>query len=58
MMQVNLPMKQSHGHREQACGFRGKGEAGRGGLDIYRMNEPQGPGVQYREVYSISWDNP
>ena len=57
-MQVNLPMKQSHGHREQACGFRGKGEAGRGGLDIYRMDEPQGPGVQYREVYSISWDNP
>ena len=33
-------------------------ELGRDGLDVYRMDKPQGPVVQYREVYSASWDNP
>ena len=27
---MNLPTKQSRGHREQACGFHGRGGAGEG----------------------------
>ena len=32
MTQMNLSMKQNHGHREQTCGYQGRGGWGRGGV--------------------------
>ena len=53
-------------HREQTCGCQGGGGWERDKLGvwdqqmqtiIYRMDKQQGPTVQHRELYSISWVN-
>ena len=70
MTQMNLSMKQkqNHRHREQTGGCQGGGmgweREGVGGWGqqmwafIYRMDKQQGPTVQHRELYSISYDKP
>ena len=59
--------KQNHGHREQTCGCQGGGGWGRDGVGrlgvadvsfIYRVDKQQGPTVDHRELYSISYDKP
>ena len=68
MTQMNLSMKekQKQGHREQTGGCQGGGGWERDVLGvwdqqiqtiIYRMDK-QGPTVQCRELYSISYDKP
>ena len=65
MTQVNLSMKQKqiHGHREQTGGCQGGGdwggmewEAGFSRCKPLYMDEQQGPTVQLRELYSVSYD--
>lgn len=54
--------KQNQGHREQASGFKSQGfwEEGEGWVSrcklLYRMYKQQGPTMQQRELYSISYD--
>ena len=63
---TNESMKQTHRHREQTVA-KGEGAWGKGGLGdwcqqmqaiIYRMDKQQGPTVQHRELYSVSYDKP
>ena len=35
MAQMNLPMKQTHRHREQTCGCQGEGDWGREGQRVW-----------------------
>ena len=66
MAQINLPtkQKQTHRHREEACGCHGGGEWGREGLEVWDeqtkpdMDKQQGLTGQHRELYSISCDKP
>ena len=65
-MNLVMKQKQTHRHREQTCGCRARG----GDWDrlrvwaqqmqtiTYRMDKQQGPTVQHKEPYSISWDKP
>ena len=64
-MNLSTKQKQTHRHREQTCCCQGGGEWGRGGLGVwgqkmktitFRMDKQQGPTVQHRELYPISWD--
>ena len=66
-MNISMKEKQNHIHREQTCGFQGGGcwgEGWRGRLGvadvsfIYRVDKQQGPTVDHRELYSISYDKP
>ena len=63
MAQINLStkQKQTHRHREQACGCHGGGKRGREGLEVWdeqTETDGQGPTAQRRELYSISCDKP
>ena len=65
MTQINLSMKQkqNHRHREETGGCQGGVKLGEGWGEqmqafIYRMDKRQGPAVQHRELYSISYDKP
>ena len=64
-MNLFTKQKQTHRHRKQTYGYQvGKG----GGRDklgvwdqqihttIYKVDKQQGPTVQYRELYSISYN--
>ena len=62
---MNLFMKQTH--REQACGYLAGGAWGEDGLGIWNQQmqtnvqgiyTQQDNIIQYRELYSISCDNP
>ena len=67
---MNLPtkQKQAHRHREQTCGSQdGWGWGKREGLGFggwqrqtitFRMDKPQGPNVQHKELYSVTHDKP
>ena len=66
-MNLSMKQKQTRGHTEQTVGCQGGGEQGREGLGVwdqqiqtitYRMDGEGGPSVQYRELYSASWDKP
>ena len=66
-MNLSMKQKQNHGYREQTGGYQGGGGWGRDGLGvwgqqmqtiIYRMDKQQGPTVQHRKLYSISYDKP
>ena len=65
MAQMNLPTKQKQIHRHRGC--QGRGGVGEGWTGVwtqqmqtitYRMDKQQGPTVQHRELYSVSWDKP
>ena len=64
---LSMKQKQNHRHREQTGGCQGGGGWGRAGVGgwgeqseaiIYRKDKQQGPTVQHRELYSISYDKP
>ena len=66
-MNLSMKQKETRRHREQTCGCQGGGGWGRDGLGvwdqqmqtiIYRMDKQQGPSVQHRELYSVSYDKP
>ena len=66
-MNISTKQKQNHRHRQQTCGCQGGGEMEEGrtgslGLaeaNYYiRMDKQQGPTVQHRELYSVSYDKP
>ena len=66
-MNLSMKQKQTDRYREQTCGCQGRGEQGRTGLRvwdqqvqtiIYKRDKPQGPKVQHRELYSISFNKP
>ena len=66
-MNLSTKQKQTHRYRDQTCGCQGGGGRERGGLGIwgwqmqtitFRMDKQQGPAVQHRELYPISWDKP
>ena len=65
-MNLFKKQKQIHRHREQICGCLG-GERERDGLGIwgwqiqtitFRIDKQQGPTVQHRELYPVSWGKP
>ena len=64
-MNLSMKQKQTHRHREQACGGQGRewqGRDGQGAGDqqlqviTYRMDKQQGPTMQYGELGSTSCD--
>ena len=64
---LSMKEKQTQRHREQICGCQGEGgyRGGWGGSlrladanYTERMNKQQGPTVQHRELYPVSWDRP
>ena len=61
---MNLFMKQNHGHREQTARVRGCGKDAEEGSGqqmeafIYKVDKQQGPTLQHRELYLISYDKP
>ena len=66
---MNLPLKQkqTHRHRKQTYGCQGERGWGRDGLGtwgqqmqtcIYKMDKQQGPTVQHKVLYSVSYDTP
>ena len=66
-MNLSVKQKQTDRHREQTYGCQGGGGWGTnevGGWDqqiqtiVYRMDKQQGPTVQHREQYSISYGKP
>ena len=66
-MNLSMKQKQNYRHREQTGGCQGEGgwERDRQGVwdqqmqtIIYRTDKQQGPTVQHRELYTISYDKP
>ena len=63
-MNISTKQKQTHRHREQTVVAKGLGREGLGVWDqqmqtsVYRMDKQQGPTVQHREQYSVSYDKP
>ena len=65
-MNLSMKQKQIHRYKEQICGCQGWecGEGWIGSWDqqiqtiTYRMDKQQGPTVQHRELYSISYNKP
>ena len=64
-MNLFTEQKQTHRHREQTCGCQqggrsewdGPGVWGQQGQTItFRMDKQQGPTVQHRDLYPVSWD--
>ena len=63
-MNLSMKQKQNQGHGEQTGGCQGGGGWERVGwgvwnqqmqTGVYRMDRQQGPTVQHRELYSISY---
>ena len=66
-MTLSTKQKQTHRHKEQTCGCQEGGSGGEEGLGVQdqqmqtiicRMDKQQGPTLQHREQYSISYDKP
>lgn len=59
---MNTSKKQTHRHREPSYDFQVGGSRAREGLgvqtSIYGMNKAQGPPLQLRELYYVSWHIP
>ena len=64
-MNLSIKQKQTHRHGQQTCSCQGGGgreweRLGVWGRQMqtitFRMNKQQGPPVQHRELYSISYD--
>ena len=64
-MNLSTKQKETHGHEAQTCSCQEGGEGEWDGLGVwgqqmqtitYRMNKQQGPTLQNRELYLISWD--
>ena len=64
---MNISMEQSWTQRTDLAAVKGKTGCEKDGLGVwgqqmpiitYRMDKQQGPIIQHREVYSISWDKP
>ena len=65
-MNLFTEQKETHRHRKQTYGYQSrKGKEDKLGVwdqqtqtIIYRMDKQQGPIVQHRELYSISYNKP
>ena len=66
-MIMSIKQKQTQRHREQTCGCQGRGGREWDGLSVwgqqmqnitFGMNKQQGPTIQHRELYLISWHRP
>ena len=59
-MNSSMKEKQTHRHREQTCGCQGVGvgeDLGAKNINLFILKK-QGPTIQHREPYSISYDKP